>query len=146
MLVKIHVIENQIGRSESIVGGNGGCVDLRDARVEQTVAGAHHHRALATDGIRKTNSRRDVAISKGHLSDVCPEWICRQTGGGESLQVIAGTETEGEATGDANGVLHKGGIFVGIWVRDRGTEVLNVIARNLVSKSTKRRELQAVPS
>ena len=68
----------------------------------------------------------------GTLPDIGQSGFADEVFGLKRLQVVAGAEAEGEASGYANRVLHEGGVLVGVGMRDGRAEVLDVVARHLV--------------
>ena len=60
VVVVVGVIEEEVVSGKSVLTLNRRIVDLRNAGVEEAVAGAHHQRVIVSNGIRQANARRKV--------------------------------------------------------------------------------------
>jgi hypothetical protein len=66
-----------------------------------------------------------------------------QSGGGESLQVPAHAQVEGEMVGDADRVLGEGGVVVAVGMGRGWAEVLQIVFRDGMSVGAQGRERQS---
>jgi hypothetical protein len=143
MIGKIIVIQEEKIPRQPVFMLNRGSVDLRNASVEESKSGADDQRPLLPDGVGDAHARPDVAGVEGHPACVRPQRIRLQAFSRESLQVIARTQAQGEVVGDADGVLQKASVLVGVRIGGRGTETLQIIMRDFMRVGAQPREFEA---
>ena len=94
--------------------------------------------------VRQTDARGKVAIIQRNFSRLRPERIADQTFGGESLEIVTHAQAHGQSSRDTNRVLHEGRVLVGVRMRYRRAEILDVVTRHLVGVGAQGRQFQPI--
>jgi len=68
MVVVVGVVEEELSVTDAVFGGDGGVVNLRNADVEESIAGTDHERAALADGIRDSGARAKVVRIEGNFA------------------------------------------------------------------------------
>ena len=75
MVVVVGVVEKDLSVGDAVFGGDGGVVDLRNADVEESIAGADDERVGLADGIRESGARAEVVRIEGNFAGGWEQWV-----------------------------------------------------------------------
>ena len=139
---EVGVVQEEVALAQPVVRLHRRVVDLRDARVEDPRSRADHQRPLLPDGIRQPYPRREVVAVEGHLARVRPQRVGDQSLAVEGLQVPAQPQAERQVVAQPDAVLREQRVLLGVGVRHRRAEVLDVVPRHLVRPRPQRRDPQ----
>ena len=68
IVVVVGIVEKDLRIGDSVFGGDGGVVDLRNADVEDPIAGADDERAGLAEGISESGARAEVVRIEGNFA------------------------------------------------------------------------------
>ena len=68
IVVVVGVVEKELSVGDAVFGGDGGVVDLRNADVEDPVAGTDDERVGLADGVSETGARAEVMGIEGNFT------------------------------------------------------------------------------
>jgi hypothetical protein len=92
MVVVVGIVEKELSVGDAVIGGDGGVIDLGNADVEQSVAGANYERVRFADGVSESSARAEVGGFEGNFAGGRKERIRNQAGGGEGLEIPANAQ------------------------------------------------------
>jgi hypothetical protein len=68
MVVVVGVVEKELRVADAVFGGDGGVIDLRNADIEEPIAGANDEGVGLADGIRESGARAKVVRIEGNFA------------------------------------------------------------------------------